>query len=63
MKSFLVVMVVLIIGVGAYYFWLQSKVEATNQENSGTQLQVQVKKTPENGKYIPPGAVMEDGTI
>lgn len=57
--------VALIIAGAAYYFWTQSHFDAKSNKPADTQIQakveVETKKQPE--KFIPPEAVMEDGTI
>ncbi len=63
MKNTAIIILLIVVAGGAYYFWMQSQSEAPNKEKTGTNLQVQVNPTPEGTKYIPPNAVMEDGTI
>jgi len=63
MKTLLTIMIALIILVGGYYYlWLMQKAEEPAQEEKGAVLQADVV-LPQPEKYIPPGAVMEDGTI
>jgi len=63
MKNLVIIVLVFLLAGGAYYIWMQSQAESPKEEQKGTQIQVQVNKTPEETKYIPPDAVMEDGTI
>lgn len=57
-----IVLVVLIIAGSMYYFWSASLPQARQvPEKKG--VRVEVEATPPQEKYIPPGAVMEDGTI
>jgi hypothetical protein len=64
-----IAIVALIVGGAAYYFWQQSHFDAKGSApDPNTQIQAEVKtktrmseEDPE--KYIPPNAVMEDGTI
>ena len=66
MKNIVIAVLVFLLAGGAYYFWTQMRTDSVAEERRGTQIQVEVNKntdTEENTKYIPPDAVMEDGTI
>lgn len=57
-----IALVVLIIAGSMYYFWSAAQPQPRQvPEKKGVQLEAQVSAPQE--KYIPPGAVMEDGTI
>lgn len=65
MKWGIAIVVMIIIGA-LLYFWQQSRFEAQGAPERNTQIQAEVKtrmseEDPE--KYIPPGTIMEDGTI
>ncbi|MEK7509385.1 MAG: hypothetical protein AAB605_01595 [Patescibacteria group bacterium] len=62
MKNILIILLLVIIAVGGYYFWLMQQAEEAPQEERGAVLQGAID-VPQPQKYIPPGAVMEDGTI
>ncbi|OHB20122.1 MAG: hypothetical protein A2854_04890 [Parcubacteria group bacterium RIFCSPHIGHO2_01_FULL_56_18] len=60
--------IVIIIAGALVYFWQQSRFDAKGARETNTQIQAEVEtktrmseKDPE--KYIPPNAVMEDGTL
>ncbi|OGG60836.1 hypothetical protein A2765_01875 [Candidatus Kaiserbacteria bacterium RIFCSPHIGHO2_01_FULL_56_24] len=58
-----IAIVIIIIAGAAYYFWQQSYFEGKKQEQPAAQLKAEVNTPQEPTKYIPPSAVMEDGTI
>lgn len=56
------VIVAIVIAGSTFYFWSQSRTSAPMQPQRGAEVQIEATpKAPE--KYIPPNAVMEDGTI
>gem|GEM_PF-3636577 len=67
MKWGIAIVALIIIGA-TYYFWQQSLLKAKGSPDTNTQIQAEVKtKTrmseEEPEKVIPPGTIMEDGTI
>ena len=61
MQNFLlgVIVAVLLAGAG-FYYWTHRTPAPEPQPQQGTQINVQVKQ---DGKTLPPGTTMEDGTI
>jgi hypothetical protein len=62
MRTFIIIAVIIVIIVAGFYLWLMQEAGDAAQEESGASLQGAVV-LPQPEKYIPPGAVMEDGTI
>ncbi|MFZ2555534.1 MAG: hypothetical protein WAZ27_01005 [Minisyncoccia bacterium] len=58
-----IVIVAIIIGGSLFYFWSQSRPSEPIRPQRGTEMQIEATPKAPAEKYIPPGTIMEDGTL